>query len=842
VPFITRKRSRGIDRAPHRRHALRFPRPVTAAFAAAFFSLALAACGGHDGNAGPVPAAGTTVTTLSNRADLVSGGSALVEVKVPAMVAATSLKVDRDGTDITPLFVTRADGRIVGLVTGLINGNNTITASSTSNTFQGARLVITNHPQGGPVLLASQTTPWVCATPVAAPAVGNTPATNASGLSTAATDAQCNIATEFTLWYRTLTPVSVNNGADGNCVFVLPDQTAATPAFSCLQPYVAGTTPAAAVAATTTSAGVTLPYIVRVERGTINRGIYDIAVLFDPTKPAWTANTPQPQWNGKVLYTYGASTGQPRQQFRSEQNWAVGGITGINDDTALRLGFMTVDNSITDSLYNSNRILVAETTMMMKEHIVDTYGEIKFTMANGCSGGSIQQNTVSTIYPGLLDGIQPSCDYADSITTGIEVSDCVLLTNAYVTPEWAALMAGLTPAQVNAKKAAVNGHRDQTGCAGWSNSFGFNNKSGNYTRYTVDPVTGAISSTASDMVVRNNCRLPAALVYDPVTNPTGTRCGDPDLAAAVWGTTTGLPGGSSLRALSTNDNVGVQYGLKALLNGAITSEEFVVLNEKIGGTDADSNLVASRSAADAAALPIAYKAGIVSNGKNLGKVAIIDSRGYDEGPGGTDIHYNWRSFSERARLDADSGSHDNQVIWRYVGFGASGLLPAGPVQMAAVTTKSFTTLDAWLTSLMASAPKASLNAARTQAQVIAAKPAAAIDFCYLSTDFNFTTPITVKANCDADAKLAYFSSPHQVAGGPQTENVLKCQLKPLLFTDYVGVTFSAAQQARLNAVFAGGVCDWSKPGVGQQDPISPLTFTAGPGGVLLPAAPTSTAT
>lgn len=820
---------------------MKFSRSVTAAFATAFFSLVLSACGGNN-NYGPGPASGTTVTTLSNRADLVSGGSALVEVKVPAMVAATSLKVDRDGTDITPLFVTRADGRIVGLVTGLINGNNTITASSTSNTFQGARLVITNHPQGGPVLLASQTTPWVCATPVATPAVGNTPATNASGLSTAATDAQCNIATEFTLWYRTLTPVSVNNGADGNCVFVLPDQTAATPAFSCLQPYATGTTPAATVAATTTSAGVTLPYIVRVERGTINRGIYDIAVLFDPTKPAWTANTPQPQWNGKVLYTYGASTGQPRQQFRSEQNWAVGGITGINDDTALRLGFMTVDNSITDSLYNSNRVLVAETTMMMKEHIVDTYGEIKFTMANGCSGGSIQQNTVSTIYPGLLDGIQPSCDYADSITTGIEVSDCVLLTNAYVTPEWAALMAGLTPAQVNAKKAAVNGHRDQTGCAGWSNSFGFNNKSGNYTRYTVDPVTGAISFTASDMVVRNNCRLPAALVYDPVTNPTGTRCGDPDLAAAVWGTTTGLPGGSSLRALSTNDNVGVQYGLKAFLTGAITSEEFVVLNEKIGGTDADSNLVASRSAADAAALPIAYKAGIVSNGKNLGKVAIIDSRGYDEGPGGTDIHYNWRSFSERARLDADSGSHDNQVIWRYVGFGASGLLPAGPVQMAAVTTKSFTTLDAWLTSLMASAPKASLNAARTQAQVIAAKPAAAIDFCYLSTDFNFTTPITVKATCDADAKLAYFSSPHQVAGGPQTENVLKCQLKPLLFTDYIGVTFSAAQQARLNAVFAGGVCDWSKPGAGQQDPVSPLTFTAGPGGVPLPAAPTSTAT
>ena len=72
--------------------------------------------------------------------------------------------------------------------------------------------------------------------------------------------------------------------------------------------------------------------------------------------------------------------------------------------------------------------------MMMKEHIVDNYGEIKYTMGNGCSGGSIQQNTVASIFPGLLDGIQPSCDFPDSITTGIEVTDCVLLVNFYVGP------------------------------------------------------------------------------------------------------------------------------------------------------------------------------------------------------------------------------------------------------------------------------------------------------------------------------------------------------------------------------------------------------------------------
>jgi hypothetical protein len=131
--------------------------------------------------------------------------------------------------------------------------------------------------------------------------------------------------------------------------------------------------------------GLTVPYIVRVERGTMNRGIYDIAVLFDPTQ-ATPGRRSRRSRNGTARSsTLRRLDRQPRLQFRSEQNWA--------DDAALSRGFMVVDNSLTDSLYNSNRILVAETLMMMKEHIVDSYGEIAYLMGNGCSGGSIQQNT-----------------------------------------------------------------------------------------------------------------------------------------------------------------------------------------------------------------------------------------------------------------------------------------------------------------------------------------------------------------------------------------------------------------------------------------------------------------
>jgi hypothetical protein len=758
-------------------------------------------------------ALGPDIIVLSNRADLISGGDALVQINLPPSVdPARGVKVALNGTLINNTFAVRRNGRYQGLVMGFHNGDNLLTVRTAQG---GAKLTITNHPIGGPVFSGAQVQPWICATPTPVAESGNTPASNASGLTTVAFDSQCNIATEYKLFYRTTTP---------GCSSALPDPSppAPAPTNNCFKPYTLGSTPAD-LAMTTTTTGLTVPYIVRVERGTLNRGIYDIAVLFDTTQTQpWTPLAPQAQWNGKVVYTFGASTGQPRLQFRSEQNWA--------DDSALSRGFMVVDNSLTDSLYNSNRILVAETLMMMKEYIVDHYGEIGYTLGNGCSGGSIQQNTAASTFPGLLDGIQPSCDFPDSITTGLEVTDCVRLVNFYAGPEWTALMTGLTQAQINAKKTAINGHLDQIGCQSWNNSFGFNNKPGNYIpTLVINQTTGAIAPVGAP---RNNCRLPAALVYDPVTNPNGTRCGDPDLSIAIWGSTAGIAPGRT-RARQTGDNVGIQYGLKALLAGAITPEEFVTLNEKIGGTDADSNLTGARSTADLPALDIAYISGIVSSGQNLGKLPIIDSRGYDE----QGIHYIWRTFSERARIDAaNGGNHGNQVVWRY----GTGLLPATPAQVVAVTLESLLTMDAWLSNLLTSAPKATLNGVRTQAQVIAAKPPEAFDLCYLTGDSTFSTQVTDMALCDADPRLMKHSSPRQVAGGPLTEDILKCQLKPLNAADYLPATFSGTQLVRLYAAFPDGVCDWSKPGVGQQSAVSPLTFENGPGGESLGPPPTST--
>jgi len=70
--------------------------------------------------------------------------------------------------------------------------------------------------------------------------------------------------------------------------------------------------------------------------------------------------------------------------------------------------------------------------------------------------------------------------------------------------------------------------------------------------------------------------------------------------------------------------------------------------------------------------------------------------------------------------------------------------------------------------------------------------------------------------------------------------VLKCQLKPLNRSDY-RVAFSDPQWAQVQALFPNGVCDWSRPSVGQQPNVPWLTFATGPGGRPLGAAPVSRA-
>ena len=787
----------------------------------------LASCGGGGGGGSANFDVGTPVEikTVSNRADLVSDGNVLVEVNAPPGLIQNGFKVMLNGADVTNSFTETEKGRLTGLLTGLAIGENTVTAQAgPSDSIPGARLVVTNHPRSGPIYSGpAHMQPFYCATPTVQPASGDRPATLASGLS-GQPDANCNIATETTLYYRT----TVASGA-GGCSTSLP--TATPPANSCWQPYTPGTTPAN-MATTTTDNGQTVPFIVRLERGTMNRGIYDMVVLYNPNQP-WTAKAPQAQWNGKIWYSFGSSTGQPRRQARPQASWS-----GFEEQ--LKRGYMFVTNSMSDSMRNSNRLMMTETVMMMKEHIGDTYGRIKFTVGTGCSGGSINSNMNLSIFPGLLDGVVTTCTYPDSETTTLEVGDCVLLVEAYQKPAMMTVWnnLGLTQAQINARKAAINGHLDQTACHSWYNAFGNNGQPGLFfARGVADNITGAVAQAATQS---NNCELPNSAVYDPA-RPTETanlpRCNAWGWAENIWGR---IAGTSTPR--DTRDNVGVQYGLRALLNGSISPEEFVTLNENVGGINKDSQFQSARTTADTEALSVAYRAGIVASGKNLAKAPIIDMRGWDDSvldvpPGRTAnaasfsaIHHVWFSFAIRDRITRDAGDANNQALWR---FAHTGLTPPGTMGVEA-----FLAMDKWLSTMVTDTSNRSM-----EQKARASRPEETRDFC-IDPD-NTGVRIYDMAVCDQDKYLKPTLSPRQVAGGPRAEDVLKCQLKPLNQADYGSISFTTSQWTRLNTVFSSGVCDWSKPGVQQQpaqsDWMMPLNFKAAPGqGVPMGPAPTST--
>ena len=85
------------------------------------------------------------------------------------------------------------------------------------------------------------------------------------------------------------------------------------------------------LAQTTTTQGKSVPYIVLVETGTINRGIYETAVLHDPTtETAPTPFKPPAAWNHRLVYTLVGG-------------WYIQGASigngGILEDLMLRQGY-----------------------------------------------------------------------------------------------------------------------------------------------------------------------------------------------------------------------------------------------------------------------------------------------------------------------------------------------------------------------------------------------------------------------------------------------------------------------------------------------------------------------
>ena len=86
------------------------------------------------------------IVVLSGRADLVSGGEALVAIVPASGVRARMVKVSLNGRNVTREFAVRSDRRFYGLLVGLRNGVNLLVARLPDGS--GAEIHIDNHPIG----------------------------------------------------------------------------------------------------------------------------------------------------------------------------------------------------------------------------------------------------------------------------------------------------------------------------------------------------------------------------------------------------------------------------------------------------------------------------------------------------------------------------------------------------------------------------------------------------------------------------------------------------------------------------------------------------------------------
>ncbi|MGH9257667.1 MAG: DUF6351 family protein [Vicinamibacterales bacterium] len=671
---------------------------------------------------------GLALNVVSSRPEFVTGGDVLVRVDVPAGTATGGVRVSLNGTDVTARLRADAAGRsLTGLIDGLTLGPNQMVATSGSAS---ARLSLVNHPITGPVLSSPQEQPFVCQTESFKLQSGMTLGT--------AKDSNCSIETRVDYYYR-----STAGGA--------------------LKPY-PGTTPSD-LADVTTLTGSKVPYIVRIQTGTINRGIYQIAMLHDdPTGPAPDAWTPSTGWNRRLIYTHGGGcvTGWYRQGANTG---------GVVDDVMLRQGYAVASSSLNVFGNNCNDLLTTETMMMVKERFIEAYGAPKFTIGWGCSGGSYQQLQNADNYPGLLDGIIPCRTFPDvGFATVMTISDARLLNRYF-------MRAGTSFTE-----------EQQRAVAGFLTIA---------TMKSIDEDAGRIHVSEFCPEV-----LPSAVRYDPAANPRGARCDVYDHAVTVYGRDPKT--GFARRPL---DNVGIQYGLRALNAGTISKEQFLDLNERIGGFDNDGNVVASRSVADIAAVRAAYRTGRLTNtGGGLASTPIIDYRNYlDDAPMG-DIHVRFHSFSLRERLIKANGYADNHVILiednRY-----RANLGTSPVYQLALAQ-----MEQWLTALTGDT---SDDAAIVK--VRRAKPPELADACWTrdGTPQKVAEQQTRNPSSRCEQLYPSASFPREIAGGPVANDIAKCQLKPIGASDYK-VAFTAAEMARLRRVFPEGVCDWTRPGVEQQ--------------------------
>jgi hypothetical protein len=873
----------------------------------------LAGCGssGSDDNVGagagtPVQAA-LTVASVSSPQGMASGGDSLIQVSDATGAAVDNVAIRLNGRDVTTAFKKAPGGNaLLGTVTGMSNGDNKIeVVDATNPAVVRASMTLANYPLQGPILYAPQEQPLACETHnfviyPGGPKLSDAPVTTPD----------CTVPTRVDFVYHDASKA-------GTAVWQRYDIA----------------TPPANVEQTTLADGSKVPYIVRIETGVINRGIYQTAVLGDPVaNPNPTPLTPAKSWNGKLVYPFGQSCGGgwyaqgtsmgPVGGSTASSNGVSGDFNVLND-LPLRKGYAVANSTLNYFGQNCNHIISAETMMMVKERVAETYGPIRYTMGWGNSGSAMQQSMIADVYPGLLDGVVMMNGFPDN--TNIASLEGRLFYNFQLNHSKGGTTENGTYAPVpnspydpTYDNATATRRASDTSLLNWSNSdiaavSGFSTyhsvrQQASFWAGRLDSVlrtpnagdrdnvtAGAGNSSVFRAVIANDKKyspanavtsapmgtLPTAGFTPPAVsalppNPTGLR---PNVADHNKNTLNTDPATGFAR--SYNANVGVQYGLNALNSGQITMAQFISLNDKIGGVDADGNHTAARMQPDVEGLKNAYRSGMIMyGGGGLAQTAMLDMDGLNnEASGAGDLHLKFFHYMVRARLKAANGHFDNHVMWNgqanvpaFVqdphANAASPALPPRPAYSGRrdiVLEKALDSMDRWLSATVndkTSATRAAAVVRNKPADLVdgcfgASTPGAANDFIAEPQTFGGYNTVFLKGNgttqpagtvgtgatpSRCNAMFPASSYPRFEAGEPMTGRVVQCQLKPISAADYAGYAAlntgwtgvpRDADLARLQQVFAGGVCDYSKPGVSEQPLAGTWLRVTGPGQLVV---------
>ncbi|HET8660128.1 MAG TPA: DUF6351 family protein [Micromonosporaceae bacterium] len=739
------------------------------------------------------------IDVLSSLPGEVSGGDARVRVRFGAEVDPAALRVELNGAEVTARLAPDAGSRSrSGVLDGLRLGPNTLRATAPDSPT--AEVVLTNHPISGPVFSGPQQYPFLCRTEQAGlgqPLVDNS---DGQGMRVFALDETGAKTTTVVGWSR--------DCAAPTTLDYLYRATNGT-----FKPLPADGSRPADLTTTTTLDGRTVDYVVRRERGTINRFIYSIAMLA-PLAEAATggglANPDDSAWNGRVVYRFDGGVAIGHDQGRLPG--------GALYHEGLSLGYAILYSTGTRAATHYNLVVGGETALMVKEHFIEGHGVPRYTVGVGGSGGAIQQYVYGQNYGSrVIDAAIPQYSYPDMVTQTIHIGDCELLeyymdVTDRANPKWRSWPNRTWLIGLNASASVANpytGTAGSTECIrGWR---GLTPLAMNPMWQSPDPLWSIMDPPGVMLTVKWTH-------WDDLRNIYGV--GPNGYARVPW------------------DNAGVQYGLQAMRDGHLTPAEFLDLNAKVGSWKESSEMVqegcpfvpstctdpaqfdpwssrnirlspdggatpAPRRSGDRQAIAAAYESGIVFDGDI--DIPVIDWRHYLEHE--LDMHNSHQSFASRQRMLNFDGKAGNHVIW---------FTDARPARASDQTPQALAVIDQWLANL----------AANPKLGVEGSKPALATDRCFTTTGTEIASGPHVWAgildNQPAGPCTAYFklySTSRIVAGGPIEGGIFACDRQSVTAAVARGVYGSwqpsAAERQRLEQIFPTGVCDYTKRDAGR---------------------------